>query len=65
MALIKNQLLFILIFKSLFLNDAYLMRRNLTNQMISEILSNLAHEFSREHFRIFHFFMCLVLILLF
>ena len=36
-----------LIFKSLFLNDAYLMRRNLSRQMISEILSNLAHEFAR------------------
>ena len=32
---------------------------------ISEILSNLAHEFLRKHFWIFHFFMCLVLILLF
>ena len=41
------------------------MRRNLSSQLISEILSDLADEFSRKFFGVFHFFMCLVLILLF
>ena len=39
--------------------------QNLSSQLISEIRSNLAHEFSSEHFWVFHFFMRLVLVLFF
>ena len=53
-----------LIFKSPFLNNAWLMSRNLLSQLISETLPNLAQEFSRKHFLAFHFFISLVLILL-